>query len=52
LLLLSIGIHNAWDTTTYNVFVNNPNVDSAEISDSTAAIDDLDDIESSDHQKQ
>jgi hypothetical protein len=30
LLLLLIGIHNAWDTTTYNVFVNNPNVGSAE----------------------
>jgi hypothetical protein len=30
LLLLIIGIHNAWDTTTYNVFVNIPNVGSAD----------------------
>jgi len=51
LLLLIIGIHNAWDTTTYNVFVNRPKTDSTENAESTAAIDDFDDIESSDHQK-
>lgn len=35
LLLLMIGIHNAWDTTTYNVFVNQPKVDSVQNAAST-----------------
>jgi hypothetical protein len=30
LLLLIIGIHNAWDTTTYSVFVNIPNAANVE----------------------
>ena len=30
LLLLFIGIHNAWDAVTYHVFVNKPKHDKAE----------------------
>jgi hypothetical protein len=30
LLLLFIGIHNSWDTVTYNVFVNTPNPEFAD----------------------
>ena len=52
LLLLIIGIHNAWDTTTYNVFVNNPNVDAAENSDITTDRSGSDETDGSDHQKQ
>ena len=30
LLLLFIGIHNAWDAVTYHIFVNKPKHDQAE----------------------
>ena len=42
LLLLIIGIHNAWDTTTYSVFVNDPNVDDAENAESETTLDESD----------
>jgi hypothetical protein len=48
LLLLIIGIHNAWDTTTYNVFVNIPNMADAENAEIPTDSDGSDDIDKND----
>lgn len=50
LLLLIIGIHNAWDTTTYNVFVNIPNMANAENAETQTDSDRSDDIDANDHE--
>ena len=48
LLLLIIGIHNAWDTTTYNVFVNIPNMANAEDAETPKDSDSPDGIDKND----
>src|SRR5690348_4036184 len=50
LLLLIIGIHNAWDTTTYNVFVNIPNMANAENAKTPNDGNGSDDIDKNDQQ--